>query len=585
MTRHPQQSSLNLRRPDPDPGPDRAARVFLHGSAAQVLETGRTRLLVAGMVFAMAFLVVGWRLVDIAAFTAASEPRIAATPPATALQSGRADIVDRNGVVLATSLPTASLFANPHQVRDPAAAAAQLVEALPDLSQAEVAAKLSTDRGFIWLKRNLTPREQDRVNRLGVPGLHFEREQRRFYPHGSLTAHSVGFTDVDDKGLAGVERSFDAVLRGRGEPLVLSLDLRVQHALTEELEAAMAEFAAIGAAGLVMDATTGEVLAMASLPTFDPLHAGAASADSRFNRASLGLYEMGSVFKIFTTAMALDEGVVTLDDGYDISKPIRVARFTITDFKPKKRWLSVPDIFIYSSNIGTVHMAMDAGTAAQRAFLGRLGLTRPASIELSEVGTPMLPSPWREINTMTIAYGHGLAVSPVQLTSAVSAVVNGGEFRPATLIKRPAGERPAGTRIMDRDTSLKMRQLMRLVVRRGTGRKADAEGYMVGGKTGTADKLIGGRYARDARIASFVAAFPMTAPRYVIFAMVDEPKGNKRTHGYATGGWIAAPVVRAVVERIGPMLGVEPVRTEADEDGGERRLIRAKARARTVAAN
>jgi cell division protein FtsI (penicillin-binding protein 3) len=582
MTHRPEQSSLNLRLPESDFGPDREARFFLEGCSAQTLETGRTRLLAAGVVFAMAFLLVGWRLVDIASFSAGGgEPRIAAAP--ATLHSGRADIVDRNGIVLATSLPTASLYANAKHVRDPDAAAARLVEVLPDLSRTEVAAKLATGRSFIWLKRNLTPREHYQVNRMGIPGLYFEREQRRYYPHGRLTAHSVGFTGIDNRGLSGLERSFDEVLRGREEPLALSLDLRVQHAMTLELSAAMAEFDAIGAAGMVMDVASGEVLAMVSLPSFDPERPGAAPADNRFNRASLGLYEMGSVFKIFTTAMALDEGVVTLTDGYDTSEPIRVARFTITDFKPKKRWLSVPEIFMYSSNIGTVHMAMAAGTAAQQSFLERLGLTRPSSIELSEVGTPMLPSPWREINTMTIAYGHGLAVSPVQLTGAVAAVVNGGEFRPATLLKRPVGEAVPGTRIMDRDTSLKMRRLMRLVVRRGTGRQANAEGYRVGGKTGTADKLVGGRYARNTRIASFLAAFPMDAPRYVIFAMVDEPKGIKRTHGYATGGWVAAPVVRAVVERIGPMLGVAPVRADAEQDDGEGLLVQARVRARTVA--
>jgi cell division protein FtsI (penicillin-binding protein 3) len=486
-------------------------------------------------------------------------------------------------VVLATSLPTASLYANAKQVRDPEAAAARLVGVLPDLSRTEVAAKLATGRSFIWLKRNLTPRQHYRVNRLGIPGLYFEREQRRFYPHGSLTAHSVGFTDVDGRGLSGIERSFDEVLRGRGAPLALSLDLRVQYAMTEELSAAMTEFDAIGAAGMVMDVASGEVLAMVSLPSFDPERPGTAPADSRFNRASLGLYEMGSVFKIFTVAMALDEGVVTLEDGYDTSKPIRVARFTINDFHPKNRWLSVPEIFMYSSNIGAARMAMDTGTAAQRSFLERLGLTRPASIELSEVGTPMLPAPWREINTMTIAYGHGLAVSPVQFTGAAAAVVNGGEFHPATLLKRRAGEQSEGTRIMDRATSLKMRRLLRLVVRRGTGRKANAEGYLVGGKTGTADKLVGGRYARNTRIASFLGAFPMNAPRYVVFAMVDEPKGIERTHGYATGGWVAAPVVRAVIERIGPMLGVAPVGANAERDDGEGLLVQARARTQTVA--
>ncbi len=585
MTTRPKQSSLNLRPPVPDARPDRVARIFVDGSTAQVLETGRTRLLVAGMVFALAFLVIAWRLVDIAAFSVGVEPRLAATPIAPAVETGRADIVDRNGVVLATSLPTASLYANPRQVRDPAGAAARLARTLPELSQTEILAKLSTERSFIWLKRNLTPRQQHRVNRLGIPGLYFEREQRRFYPHGSLTAHSVGFTDVDNKGLAGVERSFDEVLRGRSEPLALSLDLRVQHVLAQELKAAMVEFAAIGATGLVTDATSGEVLAMVSLPEFDPDRPGAAVAESRFNRASLGLYEMGSVFKIFTTAMALEEGVVTLEGGYDASRPIRVARFTITDFHAKNRWLSVPEIFMYSSNIGAARMALDAGTAAQQAFLGRLGLTRPASIELAEVGRPLVPSPWREINTMTIAYGHGLAVSPVHMTSAVAAVVNGGEFLPATLIKRGAGERPAGRRIMSRDTSLKMRRLMRLVVRRGTGRQADAQGYMVGGKTGTADKLIGGRYARDTRIASFVGAFPMNEPRYVVFAMIDEPKGNERTHGYATGGWVAAPVVRRVVERIGPILGVEPTGDGPGESGNERLLIQTKARAPKLATN
>jgi cell division protein FtsI (penicillin-binding protein 3) len=268
------------------------------------------------------------------------------------------------------------------------------------------------------------------------------------------------------------------------------------------------------------------------------------------------------VFKIFTTAMALDDGVVTLNDGYDVRQPIRISRFTIRDFHPKNRWLTVPEIFMYSSNIGTVHMAMDAGTPAQQAFLKRIGLLQPASVELSEVGDPLVPSPWREINTMTISYGHGLAVSPVQLTSAVASMINGGTEARATLLKQDPARPIEHRRLISAATSEKMRQLMRLVVVKGTGRKADAAGYVVGGKTGTADKPVGGRYARNARIASFVGAFPMDDPRYVVFAMVDEPKPTKETFGYATGGWVAAPLAGRLIERIGPLLGVTPRQEE-----------------------
>jgi cell division protein FtsI (penicillin-binding protein 3) len=557
--------------------------VTLDGVAKQALETGRTRLLVTGFVFAVAFLVIGLRLVELGVVREGNEPRLARGETGRALNMGRADIVDRNGVVLATTLPTQSLYADPRQVSDPRETAAALIEVLPGLSRAEVEAKLRLQRGFIWLKRNLTPRQQYLVNRLGLPGLHFQRELDRVYPLGALTAQVVGFTDVDNNGLAGIERSFDEVLRNSNQPVRLSIDIRVQHILAEELAAAIAEFHAVGGAGLVLDVDSGELIAMASLPTFDPDHPGEAPSETRFNRATLGVYEMGSVFKIFTAAMALDEGIVELSDGYDVRKPIRVARFTIRDFKPKNRWLSIPEIFIYSSNIGAVHMAMDAGTQVQQAFLERLGLTQAAVIELPEVGRPMLPSPWREINTMTIAYGHGLAVSPLQLTRAVAAVVNGGLLKPTTLLKVDAGELPAGRRVIAQETSREMCWLMRLVVQYGTGRKANAPGYLVGGKTGTADKLVGQRYVDDARMATFVGAFPMDQPRYVVVVIVDEPKGIERTHGYATGGWVAAPVVRQVVERMGPLVGIRP-HPAAEAAGVDQLLIPAKAEGFVLAA-
>ncbi len=563
----------------------RPAIVHVEGSVKQALDTGRTRLLVAATSFALAFALIGWRLVDLGLMAEQHEPSLARSLSSDALETGRADIVDRNGIVLATTMPTASLYANPQHVRDPEGTAEQLAKVLPDLSAAQLRAKLASGRSFVWLQRNLTPREQYQVNRLGIPGLYFQREQRRFYPHGALTPHVVGFTDVDNRGLAGIEQSFDDLLRASVKPLQLSLDIRVQHILAEELAAAMETFRAIGAAGVVMDARTGEVVAMVSLPSYDPEKPAAASADARFNRASLGIYEMGSVFKIFTTAMALDEGVVTLNDGYDVRKPIRISRFTIRDYHPKNRWLSIPEIFMYSSNIGTVHMVMDAGTPVQQAFLKRLGLLQAAAVELSEVGQPLVPSPWREINTMTISYGHGLAVSPLQLTSAVAAVVNGGTEARATLLKQDRATARSQRRVISAATSAQMRQLMRLVVVKGTGRKADAAGYAVGGKTGTADKTAGRGYARNARIASFVGAFPMDDPRYVIFAMVDEPKPTKETFGYATGGWVAAPLVGRLVERVGPLLGVAP--RENDNRIIEQMLanIEAKAEGRQLASN
>ncbi len=581
----PDTTFVRTRRPlDLDTGSDPTSMVLLDGTIKQCLEIGRTRLLAAGLVFAMAFLVVGLRLVDVSLLTDGNEPRLAAAPRSNALETIRADIVDRNGVVLATTLPTASLYANPRQVLDPEAVAARLSAALPELPGAELAAKLAAERSFVWLKRKLSPRQQHEVNRLGIPGLYFQHEPDRVYPHGALTAHVIGFAGMDNRGLSGIEQAFEERLRGATRPLALSLDLRVQHVLTEELAAAMATFRAIGAAGLVLDAESGEVVAMASLPSFDPARPGEADDDARFNRASLGVYEMGSVFKIFTTAMALDQGAVGLQDGYDVSQPIRVASYTIRDFKPKNRWLSVPEIFIYSSNIGSVHMAMDSGTPSQKAFLGKLGLTRAAQIEVPEVGQPMVPSPWREINTMTISYGHGLAVSPLQMVSAVAAVVNGGQLVPATLLKRGGGERVVVRRVLSARTSRDMRWLMRLAVQNGTGRLADAPGYLVGGKTGTADKLRGRRYARSARIASFIGAFPMDRPRYVIFAMIDEPKGIESTHGYATGGWVAAPVVRRVIERMGPLLGIQPKALD-EEEGADRHLVPVNLKGTVFAAN
>jgi len=545
--------------------PAPCAPVVLDEPAQQTLEVGRTRLLVTAGLFTVAFLAIGLRLVDVTLIKPSGEAKLAHGSAVAKIEMSRADIVDRNGALLATTLASPSLYANPKQIIDAREATRKLVAVLPELSEAEVYAKLTSERSFVWLKRLLTPREQLAVNRLGIPGLAFEREERRVYPEGNLAAHVVGYTGLDNKGLAGIERGFDDILKSRKEPLQLSVDLRLQNILRDELSRTMQDFSAKGATGIVMDVHDGEVLAMVSLPDFDPNKPGSATPETTFNRATLGTYEMGSTFKTFTAAMALDAHTATLASYYDASKPIVIGRFTIHDYHNLHRALSVPEIYEYSSNIGAARMAMDAGTDRLREFLGRLGLLHAPTFEIPEIAAPLVPAPWHDVNTMTIAFGHGLSVSPLQLAIAGSAVVNGGVLHQATIVKPPEGYVPSGTQVMSAKTSEDMRRLMRLVVEQGTGEFAAAPGYLVGGKTGTAEKVNGHSYAHKALLSSFLGAFPINNPRYLVLAIIDEPHGNKESHGFATGGWTAAPVVGRVVQRAAPLLGVAPIDENAPE--------------------
>ncbi len=441
---------------------------------------------------------------------------------------------------------------------DAAKAAAELANLLPDLDRAKAAAALASNRPFVWIRRALTPRQEYEVNRLGIPGLDFKEEERRVYPMGSLAAHVLGFTDVDGHGIAGVEMALGKTLRAGDGPLRLSIDARIQNVMAEALGQAVDDFHAVGGAGIVLDAKNGEVLALASVPTYDPNRPGDITKDALFNRATLGVYEMGSTFKTMTLAMTLDEGVSTLATSYDATKPIHIARFTINDYHAERRWLTLPEIFAYSSNIGAARIALAVGGTAQRAFLQKMGLLAPSPIELPEVGKPLVPDRWGEITTMTVGFGHGISVTPIQLASAVAAVVNGGILYPPTILRRAPGTTLVGRRVVSPRTSAEMRKLFRLVVTDGTGKFADAPGYVVGGKTGTAEKVGGHRYERHSLLSSFAGAFPMTDPRYVVLAIVDEPHGTKKTHGFATGGWVAAPIVRQVVERMAPMMGILP---------------------------
>ncbi|MBP2315283.1 peptidoglycan D,D-transpeptidase FtsI family protein [Azospirillum soli] len=535
-------------------------------SLAVALEQSRNRLMVTAAMVALVFSAIGVKLVDATLFSRAAEPRQRLAAEVDAPPVNRADIVDRNGNLLATSLTTQSLYADPKLISRPDEVARKLTQVLPELDYKDLLGKLSDEKKrFVWIKRNMPPKQQAAVHRLGLPGVYFEREERRFYPASNLTSHIVGFTGVDNNGLAGMEQSQNKRLTNDPHPLQLSIDLRLQHILKKELQATVEEFNAIGAAGVVYDVRTGEVMAMVSLPDFDPHDPTGLDPDTLFNRATLGVYEMGSTFKIFNTAMALDTGKMRVSDYFDASKGISIGRFTISDYHNMHRALTMAEVFQHSSNIGSVRMAMQVGVPGQKAFMTKLGFTRPTGLELPENGWPLVPNPWREINAMTISFGHGISVSPMHTVAAAAAMINGGVMHQPTILKRDPSLPVPGDQVVSPQTSDMMRRLFRFVVTEGTAKGAAAQGYVVGGKTGTADKQKGRHYQKNSRMSSFLGAFPMHDPKYIVYVLVDEPKGTKKTYGFATGGWVAAPTAGRIVRQIGPLLGVQPVNETAPE--------------------
>ncbi len=545
----------------------------ISGARHAALDTARGRIVMISAVFALCYILVAVRVFDLAVVQgkgrAADHGQMVTAAPAA--ETYRADIVDRNGVLLATSLDTASLYADPALITAPADVAAELTALFPELVYGEILQKLQQKGRFVWIRRSLTPDEQFRVLRLGRPGLGFRQEQRRIYPQGNLAAHIAGYGNVDQRGLAGIERSFDNLLqRGDEMPLTLTLDVRVQHILRRELQRAVDTFSAIGGAGAVVDIASGEIVAAVSLPDFDPHNPGAASDTARFNRLTLGVYELGSTFKIFSTAALLELRDVPMDFAFDAREPLKRGRFTIADYHAEERILTVPEVFMFSSNIGSALMGEMVGTEALRHFYEDLGLADPLALEIEEIGKPLLPPVWRDINTLTASYGHGIAVTPLQMVMAAASIVNGGiRVQPTLVLDRNKAEMPQNKtdlRIVSPQTAHRMRQLMRLTVTDGTGSMAAAPGYVVGGKTGTAEKIGPRGYDKSRLISSFLGFFPMDAPRYAVFAMVDEPRGTKESFGYATGGWVAAPVVGRVITAAAPLLGVKPRKEGGADD-------------------
>lgn len=536
-----------------------------------VLETAKNRSLVAGAAFSVAFLFIFVRLADVmvirSLWVSSGHEMPQGGAVASAKTGPRADILDRNGEILATHLVTGSVYANPKVIINAEEAAAKLSGLLPELEYNAILKKLKSDsKGFVWIVRHISPKLQQAINHLGIPGVYLQRDERRVYPYGSLVSHVLGYCGIDNKGLAGVERYFDELLSHEQNPLYLSIDVRVQHVVHDELAKSVVEFEAEGGSAMVMDVKTGELLAMVSLPDYDPNLPNQNQVSTTFNRNTLGTYESGSIFKIFNTAIALETGTASLSSLYDATFPIKVGPFLIKDFKGKKRVMDVREVFIHSSNIGSAKMALQFGAQVQRHFLEKFGLLKAPVLELPEISSPLVPKVWRPVTTMTVAYGYGITASPLQSMVAVAGVVNDGWFRPATLLKRDPVSLPEPIRILSSKTSAKMRDLMRLVVTEGTARTANVPGYEVMGKTGSAHKQVGRGYAQKAKLTSFIGVFPKKNPRYIVLLFLDNPKATKNTHGYATGGWNAAPTGGRIIARMAPLLGVPPV---ADEDAGE----------------
>ncbi|WP_425417502.1 peptidoglycan D,D-transpeptidase FtsI family protein [Oricola indica] len=531
-------------------------------SAAQV----RSRTGIAIACFLAVYGAIGARLVQYGLADVESGRHYAVTDRSLA---SRPDIVDVNGDVLATDIHVASLFGEPRRIVDADEAVEALSSVLPDVDYREWHRKLSSGAGFVWLRRELTPRQQADVLALGIPGLGFRTEKRRFYPGGPLASHILGLVNIDNAGIAGLEKYVDDQGLGTMQdlgldittdlpPVKLSLDARVQYAVRDELNQALERYQAIAAGAVVLNARTGEVVAMASLPDYDPNNPYNALDKDRLNRMSGGVFEMGSTFKSFTTAMALDTGVVNIDSRVD-TRPFRVSGYTIKEFHNKGSSLTVPEIFKYSSNVGSAREADMVGIEGHREFLTRLGLLSRLETELPEVATPTQPNEWKKINSMTISFGHGVATTPLNTAVAAAALMNGGWLIPPTFLPRSEEQAAAiAKRVISEQTSRYMRELYDLNGAHGSGRQALVEGYGVGGKTGTAEKVINGRYVGNKRFNAYLASFPINDPKYVVLVVVDEPKPVPGSGQGATAASNAAPTAGAIIRRSAPLLGITP---------------------------
>jgi len=551
-----------------EPWRRRVLRALLYGKADRHAKA-RGRIGLTMIAFIAVYAVIAGRLIVYAVTPDSHTARRGNASDAVA--TARPDILDRRGEVLATDVRMPSLFGEPKRLIDVDEAVELLTAVMPDLDTKEVRERLGNrKRGFAWLRREITPKQQQDIYKLGIPGIGFLNEDKRIYPNGAEVAHLIGLVNVDNQGIAGMEKWLDnsglAALHAAGfatdrlqEPVQLAVDLRVQHAVRDELVAAREKFKAIAAAGVITDVRTGEILSMVSVPDFDPNNPKEASDPTRINRLTTGVFEMGSTFKALTIAMGLDSGKFNLNSMLDARASLRYGRFNINDYHAQRRVLALHEVFTYSSNIGTAKIALGMGVEHHKWFLRKMGQLDRVTTELPESAMPIVPKRWGELNTITIAFGHGLSVAPLQATMAVGALMNGGMMIPPTFLKRTEEEaKKLAVQVIKPETSAMMRYLMRLNAEKGSARKADVAGFYVGGKTGTAEKVVNGRYSKTKLLTTFMAVLPADKPRYLITLLLDEPKGLPETHGFATSGWNAAPTAAKIIARVAPMLGLEP---------------------------
>jgi cell division protein FtsI (penicillin-binding protein 3) len=518
------------------------------------LEIAKQRVMMIGVTVFIGFVSVIIRLGDVMLIKQRDR---SARAEADVFQVNRSDIVDRNHEILATNISTASAYANAKQIINIDEAVQKLSTVLTDLSPDEIRKRLSSGKNFVWLARHITPKMQSDINALGIPAVYMYKDQTRIYPHGSLASHLIGVSGVDGKGLSGIECFFDTSLQQEKTPLELSIDIRVQHILHNELSNGIEEFKAKGANAIVMKAKTGEILGLVSLPDFNPHDMSKAGTEAFFNRNTLGSYEPGSVFKILNVAIALESGKAKLDSIFDGSAPVQIGKFKVTDFKGLNRPMTLTEAFVKSSNIASIKISQRFGVTTQKEYMKKFGALDKISIELPEIGVPLIPKDWKEVAMMTISYGYGISQTPLQLLTMVTNIINDGRKVKPTLIKNSNSEMLEAETVVCKKTSRLVRSLMRMVATEGTARKANIEGFQVFGKTGTAyQKSAKGGYGAEgsrSRTTTFIGGFPEHDPEIMLIVMMDDPKGSKETAGYATAGWNAAKVAGQIIEKIGPL--------------------------------